>query len=86
MATFREYLEARKSRFEGLADKANPKDEPVYRAYAREDALIIVAMNTCQWDDVKPLCPNCGTDIAAWESPEAFNEKHDCEVGYGLSS
>ena len=76
MATLLEYLEARQARFEGLADKANPKTEPIYRAYAREVANTIAALKICTWDDYKQFCPVCKVDLRAWQ--ETFREPHNC--------
>jgi len=61
MATLLEYLETRRDRIEGLADKSGPRDEPMYRSQAREIANTIAALKVCQWDDYKPVveAPEC---------------------------
>ena len=94
MATLLGYLEARLERHNAGLPAAELVGI-VMTAYQRgqidETKNIINALKTCKFDDYKPLptlgipqsgaCPKCGADIANWESPGAFNEKHDCEVG-----
>ena len=42
----------------------------------------LVIIHSVEFNDYRLLCPKCGADIAAWESPEAFNEEHICYQTY----